>query len=120
LQSLSYALSNDCLPVTDIEKPDESSPSRSARVSFPSFVLSMTNFLKWSMYDDATSSTIKLTDIVSTGPKAVGGHIISHASATIVALRKGRGEERVAKLIDSPGETPSLSHCYETKVDRCT
>lgn len=34
--------------------------------------------------------------------KPVGGHILAHASSTRVYLRKGRGEERVAKLFDSP------------------
>jgi hypothetical protein len=28
---------------------------------------------------------------------------LSHNAQTIVALKKGRGEERIAKLIDSPG-----------------
>jgi meiotic recombination protein DMC1 len=41
--------------------------------------------------------------IVSNAPKASGGHVLSHASTTIVALRKGRGEERIAKIVDSPG-----------------
>ncbi|KAK9316097.1 Rad51-domain-containing protein [Lipomyces starkeyi] len=36
------------------------------------------------------------------GRKPVGGHVLAHASATRVLLRKGRGEERVAKLQDSP------------------
>ncbi|KAK6539535.1 Meiotic recombination protein dmc1 [Orbilia ellipsospora] len=31
-----------------------------------------------------------------------GGHVLAHASATRVLLRKGRGEERVAKIQDSP------------------
>lgn len=56
------------------------------------------------MYDTGPPFGMKLTDLVATGPKPVGGHIVSHASATIIALRKGRGEERVAKLIDSPGK----------------
>lgn len=44
------------------------------------------------------------------GRKPVGGHVLAHASATRVLLRKGRGEERVAKLMDSPGEcSASLS-----------
>ncbi|CCX04691.1 Similar to Meiotic recombination protein DLH1; acc. no. P50265 [Pyronema omphalodes CBS 100304] len=30
------------------------------------------------------------------------GHVLAHASATRILLRKGRGEERVAKLQDSP------------------
>ncbi|KAL9560385.1 Meiotic recombination protein dmc1 [Mucor atramentarius] len=34
--------------------------------------------------------------------KPVGGHVLAHASSTRVYLRKGRGEERVAKLFDSP------------------
>ncbi|WRT70919.1 meiotic recombinase Dmc1 [Kwoniella shivajii] len=33
--------------------------------------------------------------------KPVGGHILAHASATRIALRKGRGDERIAKLSDS-------------------
>ncbi|ONH69846.1 Meiotic recombination protein DMC1 [Cyberlindnera fabianii] len=36
------------------------------------------------------------------GRKPVGGHVLAHASATRILLRKGRGEERVAKLMDSP------------------
>lgn len=37
------------------------------------------------------------------GRKPVGGHILAHASTTRVLLRKGRGDERVAKIQDSPG-----------------
>jgi meiotic recombination protein DMC1 len=40
------------------------------------------------------------------GRKPVGGHILAHASATRILLRKGRGEERVAKIQDSPGMSP--------------
>jgi RecA/RadA recombinase len=40
------------------------------------------------------------------GRKPVGGHVLAHASATRILLRKGRGEERVAKIMDSPGNTP--------------
>jgi len=42
------------------------------------------------------------------GRKPVGGHILAHASATRILLRKGRGEERVAKIQDSPGMFPVL------------
>ncbi|KAJ5180819.1 Meiotic recombination protein dmc1 [Penicillium capsulatum] len=38
------------------------------------------------------------------GRKPVGGHVLAHASSTRVLLRKGRGEERVAKIQDSPGK----------------
>lgn len=34
--------------------------------------------------------------------KPIGGHVLAHASATRILLRKGRGDERVAKLQDSP------------------
>ncbi|KAE9975573.1 carboxymethylenebutenolidase [Venturia inaequalis] len=36
------------------------------------------------------------------GRKPVGGHVLAHASHTRILLRKGRGDERVAKLQDSP------------------
>ena len=32
----------------------------------------------------------------------IGGHIIAHASTTRLSLRKGRGESRILKVIDSP------------------
>ena len=34
--------------------------------------------------------------------KPIGGHIIAHASCTRLALRKGRGEARIVKVVDSP------------------
>ena len=34
--------------------------------------------------------------------KPIGGHIIAHASTTRLSLRKGRGEQRVCKIYDSP------------------
>ncbi len=40
------------------------------------------------------------------GRKPAGGHILAHASTTRLLLRKGRGEERVAKVVDSPGKSP--------------
>nr|XP_031858272.1 meiotic recombinase Dmc1 [Kwoniella shandongensis]KAA5525344.1 meiotic recombinase Dmc1 [Kwoniella shandongensis] len=40
----------------------------------------------------------------SSSAKPVGGHILAHASATRIQLRKGRGDERVAKLQDSPDQ----------------
>lgn len=39
------------------------------------------------------------------GRKPAGGHILAHASTTRLLLRKGRGEERVAKIVDSPGKS---------------
>ncbi|XP_005094500.1 meiotic recombination protein DMC1/LIM15 homolog [Aplysia californica] len=34
--------------------------------------------------------------------KPIGGHILAHASTTRVMLRKGRAENRIAKVYDSP------------------
>lgn len=34
--------------------------------------------------------------------KPIGGHIIAHASQTRLSFRKGRGEQRVVKIYDSP------------------
>eukprot|EP00758_Cryptobia_borreli_P007703 Tbor_TRINITY_DN5324_c1_g2::TRINITY_DN5324_c1_g2_i1::g.3916::m.3916/K04482/RAD51; DNA repair protein RAD51 len=34
--------------------------------------------------------------------KPIGGHIMAHASTTRLSLRKGRGEQRIMKVYDSP------------------
>eukprot|EP01038_Epipyxis_sp_PR26KG_P006323 gene6323-8708_t len=34
--------------------------------------------------------------------KPVGGHVLAHASTTRVMLKKGKGEQRIAKIFDSP------------------
>lgn len=39
---------------------------------------------------------------VQDAKKAVGGHILAHMVDTRLMLRKGRGEQRVAKVMDSP------------------
>lgn len=44
------------------------------------------------------------------GRKPIGGHVLAHASTTRILLRKGRGEERVAKVIDSPGRRYFPTH----------
>ena len=41
---------------------------------------------------------------VSDPKKPVGGHILAHASTTRLYLRKGAGDNRVAKLYDSPDQ----------------
>lgn len=46
------------------------------------------------------------------GRKPVGGHILAHASQTRILLRKGRGDERVAKIQDSPD-------CKESECTYC-
>jgi DNA repair protein RAD51 len=51
-----------------------------------------------------TNQVTATVDASSFGPtsKPIGGNIIAHASTTRLALRKGRGEERVCKVVDSP------------------
>lgn len=34
--------------------------------------------------------------------KPIGGNIIAHASTTRLSLRKGKGENRICKIYDSP------------------
>jgi meiotic recombination protein DMC1 len=41
--------------------------------------------------------------------KPVGGHIMAHASTTRLFLRKGKGEQRVCKIFDSPSIPESES-----------
>ncbi|KAG5492905.1 hypothetical protein JKF63_01485 [Porcisia hertigi] len=43
--------------------------------------------------------------------KPVGGHILAHASTTRLSLRKGRGDQRVCKIFDSPA-LPELECVY--------
>lgn len=34
--------------------------------------------------------------------KPIGGHILAHASTTRISLKKGKGNERIARIYDSP------------------
>ena len=34
--------------------------------------------------------------------KPVGGHVIAHASTTRIMLKKGKAEQRIAKIFGSP------------------
>lgn len=43
-----------------------------------------------------------MTTFAAADKKPVGGHVLGHASTTRIYLRKGRGNERIAKLSDSP------------------
>lgn len=49
-----------------------------------------------------TSDPGAALSFVSDPKKPVGGHVLAHASATRVMLKKGRGEMRIAKIYDSP------------------
>jgi RecA/RadA recombinase len=39
---------------------------------------------------------------VADAKKPIGGHVLAHASTTRLYLRKGKGEQRVVKIYDSP------------------
>lgn len=43
--------------------------------------------------------------------KPIGGHIMAHASTTRLSLRKGRGEQRIIKVYDSPC-LPEAEVCF--------
>ena len=34
--------------------------------------------------------------------KPIGGHVMAHASTTRLMLKRGRGDERICKVYDSP------------------
>lgn len=38
--------------------------------------------------------------------KPIGGHVLAHASTVRIFLKKGRGEQRIAKIYDSPDVKP--------------
>jgi Rad51 len=42
--------------------------------------------------------------------KPVGGHVLAHASTVRLSLRKGKGEQRVIKVVDHPSMR-ALFHC---------
>jgi len=39
---------------------------------------------------------------VADAKKPIGGNILAHASTTRLYLRKGKGEQRICKIYDSP------------------
>ncbi|KAK7201019.1 DNA repair protein RAD51 [Novymonas esmeraldas] len=50
--------------------------------------------------------------------KPIGGHIMAHASTTRLSLRKGRGEQRIIKVYDSPclAEAEAIFGIYDDGV----
>jgi meiotic recombination protein DMC1 len=42
------------------------------------------------------------TSFMMDAKKPVGGNILAHASTTRLFLRKGKGEQRICKVYDSP------------------
>ena len=48
---------------------------------------------------------------VSDPKKPVGGHVMAHASTVRLSLRKGKGEQRLMKVVDAPNLGQSF-HSY--------
>ena len=51
--------------------------------------------------------------------KPVGGHVMAHASTTRLSLRKGRGEQRICKIHDSPC-LPESEAVYQISTEGIT
>ncbi len=51
--------------------------------------------------------------------KPIGGNILAHASTTRLYLRKGKGDERVCKIYDSPclPESDTIFRITENGID---
>lgn len=50
--------------------------------------------------------------------KPVGGHVLAHACTIRLSLRKGKGEQRLMKVVDAPNlrERPPL---YDSRLEGC-
>jgi len=46
--------------------------------------------------------------------KPLGGHVMAHASTIRLSLRKGKGEQRVMKVVDSPNLRKFLKNDHMT------
>ena len=54
--------------------------------------------------------------------KPVGGHVLAHASTVRLYLRKGKGEQRVVKVVDHPcmrARSSPLVHCTGATCVTC-
>ena len=58
----------------------------------------------WKVHTLGGPRVAKVDGAMSFGPTTapIGGNIIAHASTTRLSLRKGRGENRICKIFDSP------------------
>jgi len=50
--------------------------------------------------------------------KPVGGHVLAHASTIRISLRKGKGEQRLMKVVDAPNlrKCPPLTSLVIKKI----
>mmetsp|Transcript_9418 Transcript_9418/g.28426 ORF Transcript_9418/g.28426 Transcript_9418/m.28426 type:complete len:81 (+) Transcript_9418:655-897(+) len=53
--------------------------------------------------------------------KPIGGHVLAHASTTRISLRKGRGDQRIGKVVDSPmlPGTPCRNRLFPELLSCC-
>jgi meiotic recombination protein DMC1 len=47
--------------------------------------------------------------------KPIGGHVLAHASTVRLSLRKGKGEQRVVKVVDHPSMR-TVSHVHHAST----
>ena len=69
-----------------------------------------------------TNQVVAQVDGMSFGgptSKPIGGNIMAHASTTRLSLRKGRGEQRICKIYDSPNlpESEAVFAISEKGID---
>lgn len=52
--------------------------------------------------------------------KPIGGHVLAHASTTRLYVRKGKGDSRVLKVVDSPciGENETVRCCLHVPCSK--
>ncbi len=55
-------------------------------------------------------------------PKPVGGHVLAHFSTTRLYAKKGKGEQRIVRLVDSPcmPEGEAVVEIYEGGIKNAT
>ena len=51
--------------------------------------------------------------------KPVGGHVLAHASTTRVMLKKGKGDQRIAKIFDRQAASGKLSIIIIVLISDC-
>jgi len=61
-------------------------------------ILAILRFLISQVMSDPSGGAM----FVSDPKKPVGGHVIAHASTVRLSLRKGKAEQRLMKIVDSP------------------
>lgn len=69
------------------------------QLNIPSFLCSIFCLRQSNLVGEVKKLTLKFRHRFLNGSL---GHVMAHASTTRLALRKGRGEQRICKIFDSP------------------